>query len=137
MKKQKENTRAKVEKPKEKQLNREKPKAKTEKRPATESNDSNKPDGKQEAQQLHQPKTKTVSSKEETVTNTENSTGAPPRLEEEKGSRRRTENESTDKEKKIRNKDRPAIQIYRPGAKRMNTQKSVSQASSTTFTQFH
>lgn len=28
-----------------------------------------------------------------------------------------------DKERKIRNKDRPAIQIYRPGAKRLSAQK--------------
>lgn len=36
--------------------------------------------------------------------------------------RKRTERE-TDRERKIRNKDRPAIQIYRPGAKRVITSK--------------
>lgn len=38
--------------------------------------------------------------------------------------RRRSEKDG-DKERKIRNKDRPAIQIYRPGAKRLSAQKQV------------
>jgi len=37
-----------------------------------------------------------------------------------------------DKERKIRNKDRPAIQIYRPGSKRLTTQKQEPGGSETT-----
>ena len=63
----------------------------------------------------------------ETVVKSESS--APQKGDEERtdgGGRKRTEKES-DRERKIRNKDRPAIQIYRPGAKRVITSKlSVS-----------
>ncbi len=82
---------------------------------------------RQETQQAHQHPKKSVSSKEEATYNNENPTGAVSlKPEEDKGARKRTENDSAEKERKIRNKDRPAIQIYRPGAKRMTGQKSVS-----------
>lgn len=126
-KKPKEVVRPKVDRPKEKSV-REKPKPKPERRSVNESGDSSKPDNKQETPQSSQPK-KTNTSKEEIAPPSENTTGASPKPEEEKSSRRRTDNETTDKDKKIRNKDRPAIQIYRPGAKRMTAPKSVSQDS--------
>lgn len=128
-KKIKETLRTKPDKPKER-LVREKPKPKTERRPAAESGESNKPDVKQETQQAHQHPKKLVSNKEEATYNSENPTGAvSSKPEEDKGARKRNENDSAEKERKIRNKDRPAIQIYRPGAKRMTGQKSVSQLS--------
>lgn len=104
---------------------KEKPKPKPERMPVNESGDSSKPDVKQETPQSNQPK-KAISVKEEIASPSENTTGASPKPEEEKNTRRRTENETADKDKKIRNKDRPAIQIYRPGAKRMAAPKSVS-----------
>ena len=120
----------KLDKPKDRQI-REKSKLKTEKKTVTESTaESNKPDVKQETQQSQQPK-KTIS-KEEITPNSENpgSGATSPKAGEAKGStRKRNDNDSTDKERKIRNKDRPAIQIYRPGAKRVTVSKSVSQVS--------
>nr|CAG4636934.1 EOG090X04G9 [Ceriodaphnia reticulata] len=120
----KEVSRTKSDKPKER-LAREKPKPKPERRQAAESGDSNKSEMKQETQQSHQQPKKSVSNKEETFSSSENPTGAvSSKQEEDKGARKRTENDSAEKDKKIRNKDRPAIQIYRPGAKRMTGQKS-------------
>lgn len=131
----KEGSRPKLDKPKEKldkpkdRIVREKSKPKMEKKAVAESSvDSNKPDVKQETQQ--QPK-KTIP-KEEFTSSSENpgSGATSPKPEEEKGSsRKKHDNDSTDKERKIRNKDRPAIQIYRPGAKRVTVPKSVSQIS--------
>ncbi|EFX71899.1 hypothetical protein DAPPUDRAFT_216440 [Daphnia pulex] len=126
----KEGSRPKLDKPKEKldkpkdRIVREKSKPKMEKKAVAESSvDSNKPDVKQETQQ--QPK-KTIP-KEEVTSSSENpgSGATSPKPEEEKGSsRKKHDNDSADKERKIRNKDRPAIQIYRPGAKRVTVPKS-------------
>jgi len=67
--------------------------------------------------------------KQEEIETVVKSESAPQKGDEERtdgGGRKRTEKES-DRERKIRNKDRPAIQIYRPGAKRVITSKlSVS-----------
>ena len=119
----KEASRTKLDKPKERPI-KEKLKPKLERRPAADSGD--KHEVKQETQQFPHPK-KSVSSKEDTTSNSENPTGVIlSKPEEEKGARKRTENDTAEKDRKIRNKDRPAIQIYRPGAKRNSGPKSVS-----------
>lgn len=120
----------KSDKPKDRTV-REKSKPKVEKKTVAESSaDSNKPDSRQETQHSQQLK-KTIP-KDEITSNSEipGSGATSPKPDEEKGStRKKNDNDSTDKERKIRNKDRPAIQIYRPGAKRVTVPKTVSQIS--------
>lgn len=69
--------------------------------------------------------------KEETVHKEETSVSFN-KTEEEQCRHNEGKETEKDKERKIRNKDRPAIQIYRPGSKRLTAQKQENGGSETT-----
>lgn len=136
-----EGSRAKMEKPKERPDRpkerplREKSKPKTERRSGGESQDQDKPDAKEETKQTFQAK-KSISSIEVAPSHENPSGVMVQQPEEDKGSRKRADNDASEKDRKIRNKDRPAIQIYRPGAKRVTVPKTKTPEQSS-VSQFH
>nr|CAG4649254.1 EOG090X04G9 [Scapholeberis mucronata] len=123
----KEASRPKGDRPTKEKTFKERPlKPKTEKKVNTSDSTESSKLGTQQQEIDHpiQPK-KTVAKREQTKPQpTDDNPGPSSKSEEEKPNKSQTENEPSDKERKIRNKDRPAIQIYRPGAKRITTQKS-------------
>lgn len=64
--------------------------------------------------------------KEETVHKEDTQSATFNKTEEDVCKPNEGKDAEKDKERKIRNKDRPAIQIYRPGSKRLTAQKQVS-----------
>lgn len=124
-KKVKEGSRQKGEKSKEKVYKERPVKPKIEKKKINDSSELDQIEPHQETEHTNPPK-KSVLKRDESKSNEENA--APSKSEDKPITKNRTDHDSsTDKEKKIRNKDRPAIQIYRPGAKRIPNPKSVSQ----------
>jgi len=61
--------------------------------------------------------------REDTHHKEDSPSGLPNRNEEDLGKSTADRETDRDKERRIRNKDRPAIQIYRPGSKRLTSQK--------------
>ena len=116
IKKSKEVVRSK-EKMKEK-LVKEKPKKSFTEKKATEQNDSS-------IESNNVKKNPRQAVKEETVHKENTSSSTSNKTEEDQCKLNEGNTIEKDKERKIRNKDRPAIQIYRPGSKRLTTQKQV------------
>nr|CAG4643142.1 EOG090X04G9 [Ilyocryptus agilis] len=85
---------------------------------------------KAHSQQQSQPRKEAVAREEEPPASRDNSAReSEPRKEDENETEKKL-SEIDEKGRKIRNKDRPTIQIYRPGAKRLSSQKSTEEASS-------